>query len=163
MDQLARFEELATVLGRGDTKMSIRLGRGLQIDLRVVPPKSFGAALQYFTGSKNHNVRLRERAQKKKLRLNEYGLFPDDGVEAPPQTRGIKSITARTEQEIYKALGLPYIPPELREDRGEFGGEIPTLKRPAEDRVEVRPRANPPGRAQGSAPASAGRRTLTAA
>src|SRR4051812_22590943 len=78
MDQLGRFEELATVLGRGDTKMSIRLGRGLQIDLRVVPPKSFGAALQYFTGSKDHNVVLRGMAKDRGLRINEYGLFRAD-------------------------------------------------------------------------------------
>src|SRR2546423_5535810 len=75
MDQLGRFEELATVTGRGDTKMSIRLGRGLQIDLRVVPPKSFGAALQYFTGSKDHNVVLRGMAKDRGLRINEYGVF----------------------------------------------------------------------------------------
>ena len=75
MDQLGRFEELATVLGRGDTKMSIRLGRGLQIDLRVVPSKSFGAALQYFTGSKDHNVVLRGMAKDRGLRINEYGVF----------------------------------------------------------------------------------------
>src|SRR3954471_20710753 len=75
MDQLGRFEELATVIGRGDTKMSIRLGRGLQIDLRVVPAKSFGAALQYFTGSKDHNVVLRGMAKDRGLRINEYGVF----------------------------------------------------------------------------------------
>src|SRR3954462_7336489 len=75
MDQLGRFEELATVLGRGDTKMSIRLGRGLQIDLRVVPPKSFGAALQYFTGSKDHNVVLPGMAKERVLRINEYGIY----------------------------------------------------------------------------------------
>src|SRR5204863_6432509 len=75
MDQLGRFEELATVLGRGDTKMSVRLGRGLQIDLRVVPPKSFGAALQYFTGSKDHRVILRGMAKDRGLLINEYGVF----------------------------------------------------------------------------------------
>ncbi len=75
MDQLGRFEELATVLGRGDTKMSIRLGRGLQIDLRVVPAKSFGAALQYFTGSKDHNIVLRGMAKDRGLLINEYGVF----------------------------------------------------------------------------------------
>ncbi len=75
MNQLGRFEEMATVLGRGDTKMSIRLGRGLQIDLRVVPSKSFGAALQYFTGSKDHNVILRGMAKDRGLLINEYGVF----------------------------------------------------------------------------------------
>src|SRR6476620_6191963 len=75
MDQLGRFEDTATVIGRGDTKMSVRLGRGLQIDLRVVPVKSFGAALQYFTGSKDHNVVLRGMAKDRGLRINEYGIF----------------------------------------------------------------------------------------
>src|SRR4029079_13029890 len=75
MDQLGRFEDTATVIGRGDTKMSIRLGRGLQVDLRVVPAKSFGAALQYFTGSKDHNVVLRGMAKDRGLRINEYGIF----------------------------------------------------------------------------------------
>jgi DNA polymerase (family 10) len=75
MDQLGRFEELATVIGRGDTKMSIRLGRGLQIDLRVVQSKSFGAALQYFTGSKDHNIILRGMAKDRGLLINEYGVF----------------------------------------------------------------------------------------
>src|SRR6185369_12859394 len=72
---LRKFEELATVIGRGETKMSIRLGRGLQVDLRVVPAKSFGAALQYFTGSKDHNVVLRGMAKDRGLRINEYGVF----------------------------------------------------------------------------------------
>src|SRR6185436_15386929 len=82
MDQLGRFEDTATVIGRGETKMSIRLGRGLQIDLRVVPPKSFGAALQYFTGSKDHNVVLRGMAKDRGLRINEYGVFK---VDSPPR------------------------------------------------------------------------------
>src|SRR4051794_510077 len=86
MDQLGRFEELATVLGRGDTKMSISLGRGLQIDLRVVPPKSFGAALQYFTGSKDHNVVLRGMAKDCGLRINEYGVFRVDAATKKTQT-----------------------------------------------------------------------------
>src|SRR3954471_1339792 len=94
MDQLGRFEELATVIGRGDTKMSIRLGRGLQIDLRVVPAKSFGAALQYFTGSKDHNVVLRGMAKDRGLRINEYGVFRveaerDESQPAPDSTAAI--------------------------------------------------------------------------
>ncbi|MCK4628054.1 MAG: PHP domain-containing protein, partial [Sedimentisphaerales bacterium] len=80
----------------------------VQVDLRVVPSKSTGAAWQYFTGSKYHNVRLREIAAKKKLKLNEYGLF-----------RGEKQLAGKTEQDVYKKLGLAYIPPTLREDRGE--------------------------------------------
>lgn len=118
------------ILGSGETKSSVRLissGGGIQVDLRIIPEESFGAALLYFTGSKQHNVALRERAGKKKMRLNEYGLFPDDGEDKPPQQRGIKPIASKTEQDIYKALGLPFIPPELRENRGEITGKIPTL------------------------------------
>jgi DNA polymerase (family 10) len=88
--------------------------REIQIDLRVVESAAYGAALQYFTGSKEHNVRLRERAIAKKWRLNEYGLYD-----------GEKRIAGKTEEEIYKTLGLPCFPPELREDRGEFEGTPP--------------------------------------
>jgi DNA polymerase (family X) len=126
------------ILGQGESKCSVRLARGIQVDLRIIDENSFGAALMYFTGSKLHNVRLRERAIKKKMRLNEYGLFPADAIEdngedrpaAPPQKRGVKPIAAKSEEEIYKALGLHYVPPELREDRGEFAppqGKLPQL------------------------------------
>ncbi len=115
------------VQAAGGTKSSIRLDSGLQVDLRVVDDAAFGAALMYFTGSKEHNVNLRERAIKKKLRLNEYGLFPDDGSDEPPQKRGVKPKAAKTEAQIYKALGLPLIPPEMREDRGECEADIPEL------------------------------------
>lgn len=122
------------VLGGGDTKISVRLLRGVQVDLRIIDESSFGAALMYFTGSKLHNVRLRERAIKKKMRLNEYGLFPAGKVDEdkkedqlPPQKRGIKPIAAKTEHDIYKALGLPFIPPEIREDRGELDHQPPAL------------------------------------
>ena len=108
------------VLAAGDTKGSVRVEGGLQIDCRVVPPESFGAAAQYFTGSKAHNVRLRELAIGKKLKLNEYGVF-----------RGDKRLAGKSEQDVYKALGLPWIPPELREDRGEveaaLEGKLPEL------------------------------------
>jgi DNA polymerase (family 10) len=149
MDQLGRFEELATVLGRGDTKMSIRLGRGLQIDLRVVPSKSFGAALQYFTGSKDHNVVLRGMAKDRGLRINEYGVFRVEGGgrsakgEGPendsgprpsalgPQPDWPNYIAGRTEEEVYAAIDLPWFPPEIREARQEFAwaaaGELPKL------------------------------------
>jgi DNA polymerase (family 10) len=103
------MSEVAHVAGKGETKATIKLRNGLNIDLRVVGKKSFGAALNYFTGSKDHNVHLRRLAQEKGLKLNEYGLF-----------RGAKSIAGGTEEEIYKALGLAYIPPELREDQGEI-------------------------------------------
>jgi DNA polymerase (family 10) len=108
------------VLARGTTKASIRTKDGIQVDLRVVPEISFGAALQYFTGSKDHNIRLREMASRAGLLCNEYGIFREaDG----------KRIGGRREGEIYTAVGLPFIPPELREDGGEFeaaaAGELP--------------------------------------
>jgi DNA polymerase (family 10) len=122
MDRLAAFPDLGTVIGRGDTKMSIRLDNGFQIDVRVVPEESFGAALQYFTGSKDHNVVLRGRAKALGLKINEYGVF---------QTDTDKYVAGRTEEEIYRLLGLPVIPPELREAREEFAwadaGQLPTL------------------------------------
>ncbi|HEX4415712.1 MAG TPA: helix-hairpin-helix domain-containing protein [Lacipirellulaceae bacterium] len=148
MDQLGRFEELATVIGRGDTKMSIRLGRGLQIDCRVVPAKSFGAALQYFTGSKDHNVVLRGLAKDRGLRINEYGVFRAPAIkdsEAPgsagsspdPEDPNFKDanslnyVAGRTEEELYAALDLPWFPPEMREAREEFNwaanGKLPKL------------------------------------
>ena len=120
MDRLADYEATAEVLARGKTKMTVRLRNGLQIDLRVVPEESYGAALQYFTGSKEHNILLRRRAQQRGLKISEYGVF-----------RGKKQIAGRTEEEVYKAVGLPWIPPELREARGEIEealeGRLPKL------------------------------------
>ncbi|MCH9001070.1 MAG: DNA polymerase/3'-5' exonuclease PolX [Planctomycetes bacterium] len=110
------FDGVKRVLAEGKTKGSVTVSlekdRELQIDLRVVDRDSFGAALQYFTGSKEHNVRLRESAVRKKWRLNEYGLF--DGKE---------SIAGENEEEIYAKLGFPWVPPELREDRGELNAD----------------------------------------
>lgn len=130
---------VVSVIASGETKTSVRLElpidlgrwRGIaegdsptvQADLRVVPESSWGAALMYFTGSKNHNVRLRERAIKRGKTLNEYGLFPespDEKADGPPQNRGVEPIASATEESIYSALELPYIPPEAREDRGEL-------------------------------------------
>jgi DNA polymerase (family 10) len=130
------------VLASGETKCSVRLDVGVQVDLRIVDDAAFGAALLYFTGSKAHNVRLRERAIKQKLRLNEYGLFPDEGDDkTPPQQRGIKPVAAKTEKEIYKKLNLPWIAPELREDRGELAaaddGTLPTLIELADIKAEL--------------------------
>jgi DNA polymerase (family 10) len=113
------------ILVAGETKSSVRLEDGIQVDLRVVPEEVWGAALMYFTGSKDHNVALRERAIGRGLRLNEYGLFPDDGEDGPPQQRGVTAIASATETEIYEALDLPWIPPELRVDRDEFNLEVP--------------------------------------
>lgn len=114
----ASFDVVKRVLAEGKTKgsvtVSLEKNRELQIDLRVVDGESFGAALQYFTGSKEHNVRLREAAVRKKWRLNEYGLFD-----------GKKSIAGRDEDEIYAKLGFPSVPPERREDRGELNSEVP--------------------------------------
>jgi len=111
MDHFIRYPEVAQVLAKGTTKSSVLLNDNLQVDLRVVEEKSFGAALQYFTGSKDHNVILRGLAIKKGFKLNEYGLF-DKTTE--------KYIAGKTEEEIYKKIGLQYIEPELRENRGEF-------------------------------------------
>jgi DNA polymerase (family 10) len=120
MDSLARYADVEQIIARGETKMSVRLHHGLQVDLRVVPEESFGAALQYFTGSKEHNIVLRGRAKDRKLKINEYGVF-----------QGEKSIAGRTEEEVYATLDLPVFPPELREARREFpwadAGELPKL------------------------------------
>lgn len=114
------------VLVGGETKSSVRMDNGFQVDLRIVPEAAWGAALMYFTGSKEHNVVLRERAIARDLRLNEYGLFPQPpGEDGPPQDRGIQPVAAATEEEIYRHLDLPWIPPELREDRGEFDATTP--------------------------------------
>jgi DNA polymerase (family 10) len=86
----------------------------------VLPPASYGAALMYFTGSKDHNVALRERALKMGMTLNEYGLFPEDKEKTPPHARGVRPVAAKTEADIYQALKLPYLPPEVRESRGEL-------------------------------------------
>jgi DNA polymerase (family 10) len=120
MDHLAEYRGLAAVTARGETKLSGRLASGLQIDLRVVEAKSFGAALQYFTGSKAHNIILRSLAKDRGLKINEYGVF-----------RGEKQIAGRMEEEIYGVMELPWIPPELREARREFDwareGKLPVL------------------------------------
>ena len=110
--------EVTQVLVAGDTKSSVRVAQGMQIDLRVVEEEAWGAALLYFTGSKEHNVALRERAIAHGHRLNEYGLFPDnrDEDDRPPQARGVEPIAAATEASIYEALALDWIPPELREE-----------------------------------------------
>ena len=106
------------VLAQGDTKSSVIVERGLQIDLRVVPAPSWGAALVYFTGSKEHNVRLRGYALRKKLLLNEYGLY------RVGEEKGGTPIASRTEEDIYAALGMDWIPPELREDHGEIDAAL---------------------------------------
>ena len=113
MDAFTRAPAVERVLANGDTKSSVIVDRGLQIDLRVVPEASWGAALLYFTGSKEHNVRLRGIALKRKLLLNEYGLY------RVGEEKGGTPLASRSEEEIYAALGMDWIAPELREDRGE--------------------------------------------
>ena len=126
MDHLAAWRETSAVLLRGDTKTSIRGPRDMQIDLRVVGDASFGAALQYFTGSKEHNVKLRSRAREHRLSINEYGVFPlASGANDP--TAQANSRGGATEEEVYRAVGLPWIPPELREG----GDEIRMAERDA--------------------------------
>ncbi len=120
MDFFVSLPEVQEVLVKGATKTSVRLKIGLDADLRVVPPESFGAALQYFIGDKYHNVAVREMAVKKGYKLNEYGLF-----------KGEKIVASEKEEEIYEKLGLPWMPPEMRTNRGEveagLKGEIPRL------------------------------------
>ncbi|HEX6130866.1 MAG TPA: DNA polymerase/3'-5' exonuclease PolX, partial [Actinomycetota bacterium] len=122
MEAFTSFGLVERVLAHGEAKSSIVTRTGLQVDLRVVPLDAWGAAMIYFTGSKAHNVRIREMAVRAGLKLNEYGLFPAEGGEA---------LAARTEPEVYERLGLPYIEPTLREDRGEveaaLAGELPDL------------------------------------
>ncbi|MBS1240921.1 MAG: hypothetical protein H6R40_348, partial [Gemmatimonadetes bacterium] len=114
------YPDVRRVLAQGPTRASVRLRSGLQVDLRVLPDVSYGSGLYYFTGSKAHNISLRRRAQEQGLKINEYGVF-----------RGQRRIAGRTEEEVLGAVGLPWIPPELREDRGEFAaaehGHLPRL------------------------------------
>lgn len=133
--------EVRHVLASGETRSSIQFalnaddqrwgasesenpeankGPVIQVDLRIVPESSFGAALAYFTGSKDHNVHMRERALSMGMTLNEYGIYPDDKDDEPPHKRGLTPVAGTTEESIFAALNLPYIPPEIREDHAEF-------------------------------------------
>jgi len=121
MDRFAGYGDVAEVLAKGDTKSSVRLKCGLQVDLRVLEEESYGAALHYFTGSKAHNVAIRERAKEKGLKVSEYGVF---------RAKDEKRLSGAEEEDVFKAVGLPLIPPELREDRGEVqAAEKGTLPR----------------------------------
>jgi DNA polymerase (family X) len=111
MDRFIEYKLVERVLGHGETKSSVRIRGNFQADLRIVAPDSRGAAMQYFTGSKAHNIVLRDRAIARGLKLNEYGLF---------QVADESRVAGTTEEEIYEALGLAWVPPELREDRGEI-------------------------------------------
>lgn len=140
MDHLERWHGMAAVLQRGDTKTSIRGPRDIQIDLRVVAEDSFGAALQYFTGSKEHNVKLRSRARDRGLTINEYGVHKLNASADGHHTRG-DVLAGRSEAEVYEAVGLPWIPPELREGSDEFDraerGALPTLVELADIRGDL--------------------------
>ena len=120
MDCLAEHVLVDSVLQRGSTKQRVRMKSGVEMDLRVVPDESYGAAMQYFTGSKEHNVVVRQRAKDLGLKVNEYGVF-----------KGEKHIAGATEEDVYAALGMPWVPPELRENRLEFqyadNGKMPQL------------------------------------
>ncbi len=120
MDRFTAFDEVKEVLAKGPTKSSVILRSGLQVDLRWVEPASFGAALNYFTGSKAHNIAIRRLGQQHNLKINEYGVF-----------EGERQVGGATEEEVYRAVGLSWIPPELREDRGEIEaareGRVPRL------------------------------------
>ncbi|MBE2184755.1 MAG: DNA polymerase/3'-5' exonuclease PolX [Anaerolineae bacterium] len=122
MDIFVQMDEVARVLGHGPTKSSVELQNGLQVDLRVLPEEHWGTALVYFTGSKNHGIKLRTMALAKGLSLNEWAFTPVDGGE---------EILCATEEAVYSQIGLPYIPPEIREDMGEIEaaqkGKLPKL------------------------------------
>jgi len=119
-DHFLKFPRIGQVLVKGEDKASVKLTNGLQVDVRMLAPESYGAALQYFTGSKEHNVALRDRAKRRGWKLSEYGLFEGEQV-----------LASQTEEEIYAKLGLAWIPPELRENLGEVEaaekGELPRL------------------------------------
>jgi len=120
MDFFASLPGVVKVWGKGSTKSSVRLKEGFDMDLRVIPPESYGAALQYFTGSKDHNIELRKIAIDRGLKLSEYGLF-----------QGPRMVAGKTEEEVYRALGMEWIPPEMRENMGEIdaalAGELPRI------------------------------------
>jgi DNA polymerase (family 10) len=120
IEHFVKFKEVERVLAKGETKSSVVLRDGMQADVRVLPPDEFGAALHYFTGNKQHNILLRELAIKKGMKLSEYGLF-----------KGKKRIAGKTEEEIFKALSLPFIPPDIRHGTGEIeaakNGKLPIL------------------------------------
>ncbi len=122
MERFTGYDEVGRVLSRGTTRSTVLLRSGLQVDLRVVGHESFGAALHYFTGSKAHNIAVRRLGQERGLKINEYGVF-----------RGSRRVAGQTEESVFAAVGLPWIPPELREDRGEIeaaqAGRLPELVR----------------------------------
>ncbi|RLI07466.1 DNA polymerase/3'-5' exonuclease PolX, partial [Candidatus Bathyarchaeota archaeon] len=132
VERFVSMPRVSRVISQGTTRSTVIIGANLQVDLRVIPPESYGSALQYFTGSKAHNIKLRTIAVKKGYKLNEYGLFDRETGER---------IAGETEESVYKALGLEWIEPELREDRGEIEaameGRLPRLVREEEIRGDL--------------------------
>ena len=130
MDRFTAYDEVKDVLAKGGTRATVVLKSGLQVDVRVVEQECFGAALQYFTGSKAHNIEIRRLAQERKLKISEYGVF-----------RGEKRIAGDTEESVYRTVGLPWIAPELRENRGEIeaarAGKLPRLVERADLRGDL--------------------------
>ena len=122
MDRFVKYPDVKEIIAKGDTKSTAILKSGLQVDVRVLDEKSFGAALQYFTGSKAHNIAIRDRAKKLGLKISEYGVFEE---------KTGKKVAGENEEDVYKAVGLPWIPPELRENMGEVEaaerGKLPRL------------------------------------
>jgi DNA polymerase (family 10) len=120
IERFTAYDEVAKIVASGTTRATVALRSGLQVDLRVVPDESYGSALHYFTGSKAHNIAVRKLGQRRALKINEYGVF-----------RGNKRVGGKTEEEVFRAVGLSFIPPELREDRGEIeaaaAGQLPDL------------------------------------
>ena len=135
MERFRSYPQVDKILNAGDTKSTVVLGSGLQVDLRVVPAECYGAALVYFTGSKEHNVKLRRRAVEKGLRISEYGVFRSEREQASGEAGSTEGecIAGREEADVYATVGLPWIAPELREDRGEIeaaaAGRLPDLIR----------------------------------
>ncbi len=132
MDRFVKHPDIAEVVSKGETKSTVVLASGLQVDIRVLDKRSFGSALQYFTGSKSHNVALRERARRMGLKISEYGVFRE---------KGEVWIAGEREEDVYRAVGLPWIPPELRENRGEIEaaeeGRLPRLIERADIRGDL--------------------------
>ena len=136
-DHFVNFEDVEEVIKKGERRTSVRLKSGLQVDLAVLPKESFGAALLYFTGSKEHGIHLRERALDRDLKVNEYGIFRE-GEDEP--------IAGETEEEMYEALDLKWVPPEMRENRGEIelaeDGDLPDLITPDDIKGDIHMHTN---------------------
>ncbi|MDX1646744.1 MAG: DNA polymerase/3'-5' exonuclease PolX [Longimicrobiales bacterium] len=143
VDHFVAYSGAARVEGAGGTKGSVVLHSGLQVDLRVIPPRSFGAALQYFTGSKEHNVSVRTGAVREGLRVNEWGVFriPDGADPSEMAKEDGQRVAGETEEEVYRALGMAWVPPVLRENRGEVEAartnRLPELVQPDDIRGDL--------------------------